>query len=94
MFLYPRWKSNYDEIFISDLHQLASSYNKQGQSHAQNNNQKLINRHVNKDRSTLIDNKYYTKLLQQLNSNEKSKILSKYYHNDDTSRYVHTHTHV
>jgi hypothetical protein len=86
MFLYPRWKSNYDEVYISDLQ--LSSYKHGGFN---NNQQKLINRNLNKDRSsTIIDNnnnKHYTKLLQQLNSNEKYKILSKYCNNDD-SRYV------
>ena len=77
MFLYPRWKSNYDEVYISDLE--LSCYKQGGYNNQQN---KLINR---KDRSaTIIDNnKYYTKLLQHLNSNEKYKILSKYYNQDD-----------
>jgi hypothetical protein len=84
MFLYPRWKSNYDEVYISDLQ--LSSYKHGGFN---NNQQKFINRNLNKDRSTTFidNNKHYTKLLQQLNSNEKYKILSKYYNNDDR-RYV------
>ena len=65
MFTHTRWKSNYDEVFISEL---PLNYNK----NCCNNNQK---RNVNKE-------KYFmNKFLQQLNlnSNEKLKVLSKYY---------------
>jgi hypothetical protein len=71
MFTNPRLKSNYDEIFISELpltYKQLKCYN--------NRNINTANKNVNNNNN----NNSYLKLLNtNFNSNEKYKILSKYY---------------